>query len=171
MTKIKSREEMAREALSHYQQTDWTYDNCPEWIMDASTGANYEKGIDQNEIIGFLHGFIKGFEACKKLMMEEASKVFEQWFRVNGNFFEEDDYVTNDLIRDWQEGAWTAARLSTLAECEEREKELKKDLESSLEIIERVLRLHPYVDIDEEAKEIRTKHFGEKENNESRKQS
>jgi hypothetical protein len=109
MTKIKSREEMARE----YSQDKET--------QHTPTGV-YEDRIDT---------YLAGFDACHKLMMEEGSKGFEEWWRKSGREWTPENEKENSIIRK----AWTAARISTIVEREEREKKLMTIIQKQSEAI------------------------------------
>lgn len=172
----------AKKALQNYHAKEWTYDTCPGWIMDESTGVNYEKGIGQNEIIGFLFGFLAGCDHVEKANSEVIKKSFEEWaenfdiYKMNGRGNGGCSY--NTLV-SFAEPAWIAAlaigrkvgederdnlkELSielkkSLVKTEAENKALRKDLDSVLRAFKTcdhwLSQLHKV-----ECDQIRSKHF------------
>jgi phosphatidylglycerophosphatase A len=81
---LKIATEKAKKALSQYSK-NYSSTDIPKWILDESVGYNYEQGLQQDEIIAFLAGFLNGFSAFEEKIISLENEIKNLKEDFNGN--------------------------------------------------------------------------------------
>jgi len=71
---LKIAREKAKKALLQYAK-NYTASDIPKWILDESVGHSYEQGLQQDEIIAFLAGFLNAFSVFEENVITLEAEI------------------------------------------------------------------------------------------------